>query len=104
MLMIQLEGAQTFCEYFSQRVSGFTFLTNFFSSRHCNLIVIRDIDIQIIFLVKTNIYHDIMIPYSLPSSPANRHISVDCEQSLEGRHYLYLLKKKEIIQYYGGNC
>ena len=58
MVMIQLEGAQTFCEYFSQRVSGFTFFTSFFSSRHCNLIVIRFIDTRIIFLVKTNIYHD----------------------------------------------
>ena len=50
-------------------------------------------------MVKTNIYHDFMIPYSLPSSQAIRHISVDCEQSLEGRHYLYLLEKKEISQY-----
>ena len=105
MVMIQLEGAHTFCEYFSQRVSGFTFFTSFFSSRHCHLILIRFIDIRIIFMVKTNIYHDFMIPYSLPSSQAIRHISVDCEQSLEGRHYLYLLEKKEISQYYnGGSC
>ena len=94
MLMIQLEGAQTFCEYFSQRVSGFTFFTSFFSSRHYNLIVIRFIDNRLIFMVKTNIYHDIMIPYSLPSSLAIPHISVDYYQSLEGRHYLYLLKKR----------
>ena len=93
IVMTQLEGAHTFCEYFSQRVSGFTFFTSFFSSRHCNLIAMRFIDTQMIFLVKSNIYHD-----SLPSSPASQRISVDCEQSLEGRHCLCLLEKKKSSQ------